>query len=129
MTRRGCGLMLVTFGLASCGPSNQNSGLTAERARAVDQEVRAFAQTVAHDITQEGPLAWRRFFADSPAFFMAAAGRLEYPTSAAATTGIKDLPRFIKSIDLKWGDDLRVDALTRELAVMGATFHEVMISP
>ena len=51
--------------------------------------MRAFAQTVARDITSEGPAAWRRHFSDSPSFFMAAEGRLEFPDSAAASRGIQ----------------------------------------
>ena len=103
--------------------------MTAERAAAVDRSVRAFAQTVAHDVTQEGPAAWRRHFADIPEFFMASEGRLVFPNSASATAGIQDLPRSIKQIDLRWGDDLRVDPLTPDLAAVAMSYHEVQISP
>jgi hypothetical protein len=83
--------------------------------------------TVAHDITQDGPAAWRRHFADSPAFFMAADGQLAFPNSAAATAGIEALTHTIKRIELQWGDDLRVDPLATNLAVVAASFHEVRI--
>jgi len=97
------------------------------RHAAVEREVRAYAQTVAHDVTQEGPAAWRRHFAESPAFFMAVDGRLVFPDSAAATAGIQDLTRTLKHIELQWGDDLRVDPLTPDLAVMAASWHEVLV--
>ena len=103
--------------------------MTAERAALVDRSVRAFAQTVAHDVTQEGPAAWRRHFADIPEFFMASEGRLVFPNSASATAGIQNLPRSIKQIDLRWGDDLRVDPLTPDLAAVAMSYHEVQISP
>lgn len=90
--------------------------------------MRAFTRTVAHDITQEGPSAWRRHFADSPAFFMASEGHLVFPNSAAATAGIQDVARSIKQIELQWGDDLRVDPLTPDLAVVAASYHEVQVS-
>jgi len=93
-----------------------------------DSGVRAFMQTVAHDISQEGPAAWDRHFAQSPAFFMAADGRVEYPNRAAATTGIQDLTHIIKKIELQWGDDLRVDPLTWDLAQVGASWHEVLVN-
>jgi len=95
---------------------------------AVEQSVRAYAQAVAHDITQEGPAAWRRHFADSPSFFMASEGRLVFPNSASATAAIQELARTMKSIELRWGDDLRVDPLTPDLAVVAASWHEVQVS-
>lgn len=39
------------------------------RRAAVEDGVRRFTVTVAHDVTEEGPVAWRKHFADSPAFF------------------------------------------------------------
>jgi hypothetical protein len=65
----------------------------------------------AHDVTQDGPTAWRRHFADSPSFFMAVNGRLVFPNSAAATAGIQNVARTIKQIELRWGDDLPIDPL------------------
>jgi len=34
--------------------------------------------TVAHDVTQEGPLAWLKFFNTGPEFFMAVNGQLAF---------------------------------------------------
>lgn len=58
---------------------------------------------MARDVTQEGPAAWRKHFADSPSFFMAAEGCLVFPNSQAATLAIQDLTRTIKYIELRWG--------------------------
>jgi hypothetical protein len=85
--------------------------------------------TVAHDITQEGPAFWRRHFADSPKFFMAADGHLAFPNNAAAMAAIPELVRTFKQIELRWGDDLRVDPLTRDLAAVGTSYHEFRVSP
>jgi len=38
--------------------------------------------------------------------------------------GIQDLKQMIKQIELHWGEDLRVDALTPDLAVVGTTWQE-----
>ena len=102
-------------------------GLSAERATAVAAEVRAFMQSVAQDITRDGPTAWRRQFADTPAFFMAVEGRVAFADSAAVTAGLPAVAAMIKQIELKWGDDLRVDPLTRNLAVVGTSWHEVQV--
>ena len=93
----------------------------------VEKEVRAFMQAVSQDVTQEGPSAWRRHFADTPSFFMAVNGQMAFPDSATATTVIHDLSTSIKSIDLHWRDDLRVDPLTANLAVVATSYHEVMV--
>jgi hypothetical protein len=109
---------------AACG---SRATLDAERAAAIQQSVRAFAATVSRDITQEGPAAWRKHFADTDAFFMAVDGHLEYADSAAATAGIQNVTRTIKQIELRWGDDLRVDPLAPGLASLGTSWHEVMV--
>jgi hypothetical protein len=41
------------------------------------------------------------YFSDSPSFFIAAEGRLQFPDSAAASRGIQDLTRIIKHIELR----------------------------
>ena len=105
-----------------------SESLTPSRKAAVENSVRRFLSRVAHDVTQQGPSAWRKYFADSPSFFMAAEGRLVFPNSQAATKAIQDLARTIKHIDLRWGDDLRVDPLTPDLAIVASSYSEVRIS-
>jgi hypothetical protein len=121
-----CALLLAAVLSVACG-SHRHRGLTAADAAAVDKDVRAFARVVAQDVSQEGPAAWRRHFADSPAFFMASDGQLAFPNSAAATAGIQAFARTIKTISLEWGDDLRVDPLTPRLAVMAASWREIRV--
>jgi hypothetical protein len=91
----------------------------------IQREVKEFAARVAHDVTQDGPAAWRKHFSESPAFFMASEGHLQFPDSASAITGIQELTRTIKHIELQWSD-VRVDVLTPELAGMAAGWHEVV---
>src|ERR1035438_3933842 len=110
-------LLLATVALAGC---------TSHRDE-VEHSVRAFAQTVAHDVTHDGPSAWRRHFADIPSFFMAVNGQLVFPNSAAVTAGLPDIARALPHIELKWGDSLRIDPLTPDLAVVAAPYHEVLI--
>ena len=109
-------LVGIALVLSACAPPLRN----------VEQSVRAFAQTVAHDISTEGPGAWDRHFSESPSFFMAYNGHLEFSDRAEARAKIGELRQTITHIDLKWGDDLRVDPLGADLAVVGAPFHEVL---
>jgi hypothetical protein len=100
---------------------------TAARKAAVEQEVRQFAAGVSRDITQQGPAAWEKHFADDPAFFMADEGKLVFPNRQAATQAIGELSRTIQHIQLTWGDDLRVDPLTPEFVVVASTWQEVTV--
>lgn len=96
---------------------------------AVSASVRSFAQQVAQGITQDGPRAWQRYFDSSPQFFMAVNGRLQFADGASAQQGIAALPGVIRRISLRWGDDLRVDPLTPDLAVVAASYTEELESP
>jgi hypothetical protein len=126
-----CALLLATLTFIGCGKHqtvpDESQSLTPGRAAAVDDAVRAFMQVVAHDVTDDGPTAWRRHFADTPSFFMGVDGNMAFPNSAAATAGIQSVARTIKQIELRWGDDLRVDPLTPNLAVVAASYHEVQV--
>lgn len=107
------------------GSAGNAESLTPSRRATVESSVRHFLSDVAHDVTQQGPSAWRKYFTDSPSFFMASEGHLVFPTSEAATKAILDLARTIKHIDLRWGDDLRVDPLTPDLAVVASSYSEI----
>ena len=110
-----------------CTGAKTSSRLNLDQSLAITNSVRAFAATVANDITSRGPLAWRDQFADTPSFFMAANGQLVFANSDAATRGIKELPRSIAHIELRWGNPLLVDPLTPALAMLAAPYHEVLV--
>jgi hypothetical protein len=123
MGRRVIVPVLALFLLGGCRHHHSFSG------EAVAKEVRGFMLGVAADITRDGPTAWGREFANTPAFFMAVDGHLVFADGASAAVGIQKLPAMIKTIELKWGDDLRVDVLTREFAVVGSSYHERRVDP
>ena len=98
----------------------------ASRLAEVKSNVQSLARSVADEVTRQGPAAWRDFFEDSPSFFMASDGRLQFPNGAAAQAALPELNRAIKKIQLEWGKDIRVDPLTENLAAMGASWHEIL---
>lgn len=98
---------------------------SAAQKAAVEREVRQFAAAVSRDVTQKGPAVWDKYLEDSPAFFMASEGKLVFPDRQAARTGIDKFSQAIQHIELKWGDDLRVDPLTPEFAIVASSWHEV----
>jgi hypothetical protein len=124
-------LLLAAFGSAGCSArtaaSAELQSSTPASAAAIDESARAFMHTVAHDVTEGGPLAWLKFFNTGPEFFMAVNGQLAFPNAAAAKDGTQNFARTINRIELTWGDDLRVDPLTAELAVVAASWREIQV--
>jgi hypothetical protein len=124
-----CVLFIAVFSIVPAGgqaaPGSATKPITAAEAAQVDAAVRSFMATVARDVTHDGPVAWRKHFADVPAFFMVDDGQMAFPDSAAATKGIHDYAATIKSIRLEWGSDLRVDPLTPSFAVVAASYSEL----
>lgn len=118
-------VILASGGCASHSADPQ--ALSAEQRAGVESSVRGFMQTVAHDVTEQGPTVWKKNFADDPAFFMANDGKLVFPDLQAATQGIEAFAQVVPHVELHWGDDLRVDALTPNLAVVAASWKEVQI--
>ena len=117
--------------LALCGchgraHSSASPALTEQERIEVTGDVRVFALEVAQDVTLRGPGAWAKHFSTAPEFFMAAQGTLQFPSGAAAAQGIEALIHTLKHIDLRFGDDLRVDPLTADYAVVAASFSEVL---
>jgi hypothetical protein len=121
-------MALIVLALAGAAAVAQGALTPAERA-AVSADVRHFMLAVASDVTQHGPTAWRARFSQTPQFFMAVNGALAFADSAAASRGIAALPGIIKSIELKWGDDLRIDPLTARFAVVGSSYYELQTHP
>ncbi len=98
--------------------------LSPDRRAAVESEVRQFTATVAHDVTSDGPIAWRKFFSDQPEFFMAVDGQLAFPTGAAAAAAVPQIASQFKHIELQWGADLRLDPLTDKLCSVATSYTE-----
>ena len=121
---------VIVFGavaVAACTGVRRSTPLTAEQTVATANGVRAFAATVADDVTRRGPAAWRDHFADTPSFFMAAEGRLVFANSDAATRGIQELTHSIAKIELRWGEPMVVDSLTPTFAMVAAPWHEILV--
>lgn len=123
--------LLVAITFAACLPcgagASHSYSMTRDEAVAVDRAVRAFMQTVSHSVTQDGPLAWIKYFDASPAFFMAVNGQMAFPNADAAQDGTRKFAQTIRRIELTWGDDLRVDPLTNEFAIVAVSWREVQV--
>ena len=121
-----CVAMLAAAGCSTRATSNPSPSLTPAAATAVEEGVRGLMRTVATDVSQHGPLAWRNYFDPGPSFFMAVNGRMAFPTGAAASEGTEAFAKTIQHIELAWGD-VRVDPLTPEFAMVAAPWREVQV--
>jgi hypothetical protein len=99
------------------------SVLTTSQA-SVTRDVRTFAKNVESGVTQDGPVAWKVFFADSSAFFMVSDGQMAFPSGEAFRRAMPQVVASIPHIELRWGDDLRIDPLTPDLAMFAAPWFE-----
>ena len=116
--------LLAALGAAACGAHGDGAAaappaLTPEARHAVEDGVRRFMEDVATAVTAEGPSAWRHEFANRPEFFMASDGELVFADGAGAARGIDALAQNLPKISLTF-TDLRADALTPQLAVVGS---------
>ena len=123
--------LLLAVALAACfldaAGASPSRSLTPDGATSVDAAVRTFMQTVSHSVTQDGAMAWIQYFDTSPAFFMAVNGQMAFPNPAAAQEGTRKFAQTIRHIELNWGDDLRVDPLTSEFAVVAVSWREMQV--
>ena len=124
-----CLLIAITFATClPCGAGARHShSVTPNEAAGVDQAVGKFMQTVSRSVTQDGPLAWIKFFDASPAFFMAVNGKMEFPSAVAAEDGTRKFAQTISKIELQWANDLRVDPLTNEFAIVAVSWREIQV--
>ena len=99
--------------IISC--SNNTETYTSNQFAIVRDSVQIMAESIAKDVSREGPVAWLRYFENTPGFFMASEGRLVFPNNDSATNFIKNtLVKSISKIELHW-NNIRIDPLTFNL--------------
>ncbi len=116
--------ILLVFVFPACQLRVSNS-LTEKQAISVQDSVRVMAAAIERDVTRDGPKAWLRYFARSPQFFMASEGKLVFPNNDSAAAFVQVFAALVRSIQLKWSG-LDIDPLSPDLAVMRASFHEII---
>lgn len=112
-------LFFISF---SC--NNISKSLTFNQSTEIKDSVEEMVKLIAEDISHDGPIAWLRYFENSPQFFMASEGQLVFSNNDSATTFIKNiLIKQIRKIDLDWSN-IRIDPFTSNFASIAATWHE-----
>ena len=115
--------LTALLGSLLCGCGAGEPGITTHELQAAS--VRTFMRSVATDVSRDGPAAWAAKFESGPGFFMASDGQLVFADGDAAARGIEALTHALPRIELRFGEDLRVDVLTPTLAMVAASYFEV----
>jgi hypothetical protein len=107
---------------SSC--TDNASYLTQKQSSIVKDSVQQMTESIARNVTKEGPVAWLRYFENSTDFFMASEGNLVFLNYDSASNIINTtLVKTISKIELHW-NNIRIDPLNNNLACIAAGFHE-----
>ncbi len=122
--------LLITTCLALCvfilflSCNSKTDLVKPQQSREIKDNVQKMMDSIAIDITHDGPTAWLKYFENTSEFFMASDGHLVFANNEIATRFIKnELVKQISKIDLRWGD-VRIDVLTNKFANVAATWNE-----
>ena len=108
--------------ISSCNINTQS--FTQKERSLVQDSVQLMAESIATNISHEGPVVWLRYFENVPDFFMASDGQLVFPNIDTATSFINNiLIKVMPEIKLHWSN-IRIDPLTTNLASISAVYHE-----
>ena len=108
--------------ISSC--HNHTDSLTQAQSSIVRDSVQQMIESIAKAVSHEGPIAWIRYFENSPGFFMASEGQLAFTNKDSLANFLKNT--YVKSIikiELSWSH-VRIDPFTSRVAGIAAIFHE-----
>jgi hypothetical protein len=98
--------------------------LTVSQSAIVKDSVQQMVDSIAKAVSYQGPVAWIRYFENSPDFFMASQGQLAFTNNDSLANFLKNTySKTVSKIDLSW-NHVRIDPFTTRLAGIAAIFHE-----
>ena len=113
------GLILL---ISSC--YNNTDSLTTVQRSIVMDSVQLMVDSIAKAISHDGPIAWIRYFENSPDFYMASEGQLAFTNNDSLANFLKNTyTKSISKIELSW-NHVRIDPFTSKIAAVAAIFHE-----
>ena len=113
------GLILL---ISSC--HNNTDSLTPAQKSIVVDGVQLMVDSIAKAISHEGPIAWLRYFENSPEFYMASNGQLAFTNNDSLANFLKNTySKSVSKIELSW-NHVRIEPFTSKIASVAAIFHE-----
>ncbi|MDQ6769609.1 MAG: hypothetical protein M3Z54_06440 [Gemmatimonadota bacterium] len=131
LTRRRVASSLLLIAVCACGGDGAvgrtatTTPLDHHRSALIGDSVRVFAAALANDLSARGMEAWSEHLVLTPRFFMAAGGRMIFPTGDSARRGLVSVRRAISRMNFEWEGPVRVEPLAPGLAIMGAPYREL----
>ena len=116
--------LAIALTLLSACRSTTPQTVDATTAANIDKGVRQMAAAVSHDLAQDGPNAWLRYFAGTNEFFMAVNGKLQFASLDQAKSFLPGFASGVAHMELTW-TDIRVDPIVPGMAIMGASYKEL----
>jgi hypothetical protein len=114
--------VVLIFLVSSC--QDHTDYLTLSQSAIVKDGVQQMVDSIAKAVSYEGPVAWIRYFENSPDFFMASQGQLAFTNNDSLAIFLKNTySKTVSKIDLRW-NHVRIDPFTTRLAGIAAIFHE-----
>jgi hypothetical protein len=108
--------------VGSC--KNNMDKITPSESSIVRDSVQQMVESIAKAVSNEGPVAWIRYFENSPDFFMASEGQLAFTNNDSLANFLKyTYSKTVSKIELSW-NQIRIDPFTNQLAGIAANFHE-----
>jgi hypothetical protein len=126
--RQVCWLIVLPVLSLTISCRSHHARLSADKYKLVNDSVRQMTANIAADVSKNGPKAWLDYFEDTPDFFMANEGVLVFKDRQSAKTFILNtVVKIIPQIKLQWSS-IRIDPLSRDIASIGADFHEDQVT-
>ena len=115
-------ISLIFVFISSC--SNKTESFTPKERLLVKDSVQFMVNSITKDLSHKGPIAWLTYFENTPDFFMASNGQLEFPNIDTAKSFVTNtLIKIIPKIELRWSN-VQITALTNKFASISAIYHE-----
>jgi hypothetical protein len=116
--------VLISISFCFLSSCNNRTEFTLKERSLVQDNVQLMVESIAKNISNEGPVVWLRYFENTPDFFMASDGLLVFPDIDTATDFLNNkLIKMMPEIQLSWSN-IRIDPLTTTLANISAVYHE-----
>jgi hypothetical protein len=115
---------LVGLLLPICSCIHNTDSLTPVQRSIVMDSVQQMVDSIAKTISREGPVAWLRYFENSPDFYMASDGQLAFTNYDSISNFLKNsYSKSVRNIELSW-NHVRIEPFTSKKAGVAANFHE-----
>src|SRR5580693_1232754 len=93
--------------VGSC--KNNMDKITPSESSIVRDSVQQMVESIAKAVSNEGPVAWIRYFENSPDFFMASEGQLAFTNNDSLANFLKyTYSKTVSKIELSW-NQIRID--------------------